>query len=691
MRKGIIVLILLLFGLPQMLMAASESNVAPLEFRLDQITVFGEKEAEMSRTASVNNIVVNEEIIDSTPGDNLGALLQQQGFMVLPSGNADGNTFLVVRGFRSDHLGKELDGRVLVMIDGRRSGASDIATISLLNVERVEILRGPEMLQYSSAYSGGIVNVVTKRPKGEEAMSGMVEGGMGTDGYYKGQVAANGATSGFDYSMGYRYTESDDFHDGGGNKVKYSSTDHMNSFSGNLGYTFMDNHRIGINSYYYKVDKAHKPAYTDQLGFYHNANYSDKENWFVNFSYDGQTPTGDWTWDASYSRGENSVESYTAAGVTNITDPPFAHYYDTQTAQARTTYHGGIFDISTGFQWFQYGVKLSERGGVNAGKHPSSTTTNYGTYVMGRLFLLDSSLILSSALRYDYYNVSDDGKGRVVRRQETNHNTDFDGLSPSFGIAYLPLDWLKLRANYTRGFRAPSGRELVEDRQYNYWGNPGNKAEKTDTYETGFDIMADAFNFSGTLFYSYTKNYIYQHTYYPPGFNTPDHARVQNADKQIRSGIEAQTSVDIAKLMNWDDFVVRPSFTLNYMFSNKEKFRSYQSWTSNSMQRVPKYTLATGLYFSHIPSELKINLTAAYIGRYNQTIGSPLYSSRKRMDTGNYWLVNGSLEKRLFDFGEYGDLSLKAEVCNLLDEKYIGSNSYYMPGRTFYMGAIYRF
>lgn len=704
MRKGIFLLALLLCGLPQALMA-QQQMATPLEFRLDQITVFGEKEPEMARTAAVNDIIINEDIIEATPGDNLADLLQSQGFMVIPAGNADGNTFLVLRGFRNDHLGKEIDGRVLIMIDGRRSGASDLATISLLNVERVEVLRGPEMLQYSAAFSGGIINVVTKRPKGEVPMSGMIEAGMGTDGYYKGQIAVNGATSGFDYSMGYRYTETDDFHDAKGDKVQYSSTDHMDSFTGNVGYTFLDNHRIGVNGYYYKADGAHKPAYTDQFGDYYDANYSDKENWFVNFSYDGQTRSGDWAWDISYSFGENNVQSWSASNPADAaSNAAFAHWYKTQTAQGRLTYHGSIFDISGGLQWTDYDVDTSSRTSTSvilpgrsfiipAGRLDSSTSINYGAYLMGRLFLLDESLVLSAALRYDWYNVKDDGQ--EFRKQVTDKNNKFDGFSPSLGVAYLPLDWLKLRANYTRTFRAPSGRELLEDRLYNYWGNPENDAEKTDTYEAGFDLLLDYANFSLTYFYSYTKDYIYQHN--DPKYNNNNNSnrvpwtedliarqyRTNNADKQIRDGIELQTSVDIAKFMGWNDWEVRPSYSFTYIFRNKEKYRSYSSWEKNTMQTVPNYAMAGGLFLRYIPGDFTANVSVSYFGKYNSSTGS---------DQNYYTMVNASVEKRLLDFGQYGQLNLKAEVRNMFDEKYYGSTtSYYMPGRTFYVGTIYKF
>jgi vitamin B12 transporter len=67
----------------------------------------------------------------------------------------------------------------------------------------------------------------------------------------------------------------------------------------------------------------------------------------------------------------------------------------------------------------------------------------------------------------------------------------FSHVSPTLGVSYLPTEWLKLRANYTQGWRAPSGRQLFASSFYEDYGAPGDprlSPEFTKAFEAGFDI-----------------------------------------------------------------------------------------------------------------------------------------------------------------------------------------------------------
>jgi len=86
---------------------------------------------------------------------------------------------LILRGLGGD--------RVAVMIDGIRVNAAcafgmdqGVAAIDPATVERIEILTGPGSALYGSGNIGGVVNVVTKRPAGEAAVTGEVRAGAST-------------------------------------------------------------------------------------------------------------------------------------------------------------------------------------------------------------------------------------------------------------------------------------------------------------------------------------------------------------------------------------------------------------------------------------------------------------------------------------------------------------------------------
>jgi outer membrane receptor for ferrienterochelin and colicins len=68
------------------------------------------------------------------------------------------------------------ESRVLYLIDGRRvpgriAGRLNGETLPLDNVERIEIVRGPQSSLYGSDGIGGVVNIITKKPKDRFSLS----------------------------------------------------------------------------------------------------------------------------------------------------------------------------------------------------------------------------------------------------------------------------------------------------------------------------------------------------------------------------------------------------------------------------------------------------------------------------------------------------------------------------------------
>lgn len=513
-------------------------------------------------------------------------------------------------------------------------------------------------------------------------------GGGGSYDAWKTGVAANGLINGFDFSFGYAYSKQNDYKTPRGKRVHHSSNDGLTTFTGSLGYTFAEKHRIGVSGFFYDVDSAYKPAFTDEGGVRESAKYSDKRNQFINITYDGGTADDLFTWSAGYSFGRNHTESYNAANDP-ANSPPFANYYDTRTAFADVTYNGDIFELTLGANYLRYDTDV----GNNSTRDPdksfnrqdSSTFYNKALFAVGKLKLLDESLILSAGARYDYYRITDDAPRRI---QNTPDKTVYKNISPSAGIAYMPLEWLKLRANYSHGFRAPSGRELLEDNMYNYWGNPKLKAEHSDTYEIGTDLTFDHANVSVTYFFSKTFNYIYQHadTYYNSSTDTERHKRVQNTYRQYRSGIEAQGSVDIAGLLGWEDFEIRPMGSITYLTKHEELYRKHDPDGYTDLTWIPKYSAMGGISFMHKPSDLTVNANVTHIG---QAMGN---AGGDEKDLGHYTVTNMSVEKRIFAADDYGELKARLELNNMFNETYNSFNSdYAMPGRNFYLGVVYNY
>jgi vitamin B12 transporter len=119
------------------------------------------------------------EVIDSTDiersvaSDLTDILKKNSGVDVIQySGALSG---IGIRGFRPQVSG--INKRSLLLVDGRPSGVTNLATLLLDNVERIEVLKGAASSVYGSSAMGGVVNVITRQSRGRISGNARVGGG----------------------------------------------------------------------------------------------------------------------------------------------------------------------------------------------------------------------------------------------------------------------------------------------------------------------------------------------------------------------------------------------------------------------------------------------------------------------------------------------------------------------------------
>lgn len=100
--------------------------------------------------------VLDSESIQETGGIRLSEILREQTGLQIASNHGSG---LQMQGLDSDYILILLDGEPLI---GRTAGTFDLDRISVSNIERIEILRGPSSAIYGSEAMGGVVNIITK-------------------------------------------------------------------------------------------------------------------------------------------------------------------------------------------------------------------------------------------------------------------------------------------------------------------------------------------------------------------------------------------------------------------------------------------------------------------------------------------------------------------------------------------------
>ncbi|MBI4390203.1 MAG: TonB-dependent receptor, partial [Nitrospinae bacterium] len=170
------------------------------------------------------------------------------GLDVVRTGPVGSNGTVFMRGAGSSST--------LVMIDGiqanlNSTGAFNFANLTTDNIERIEVLRGPQSTLWGADAVGGVINIVTRKGKGDPAHGFAVEGG--SYGTFKETATSSGEIKAFDYSLSASRTDTDGFSSAnvnGGNTERdgYEST----SVSARTGVNFLEDGRAEFIGHFIK-------------------------------------------------------------------------------------------------------------------------------------------------------------------------------------------------------------------------------------------------------------------------------------------------------------------------------------------------------------------------------------------------------------------------------------------------------
>jgi vitamin B12 transporter len=105
------------------------------------------------------------------------ALRSVPGLDVARTGGLGAMTSVYTRGVNTNHTLVLVDGIEIADPSQVGGGAVDLADLTVDGVERIEILRGPASSLYGSDALGGVVNVITRRGRGEPSFGLSAEGG----------------------------------------------------------------------------------------------------------------------------------------------------------------------------------------------------------------------------------------------------------------------------------------------------------------------------------------------------------------------------------------------------------------------------------------------------------------------------------------------------------------------------------
>ena len=171
---------LLIVGASALAMMAAQAARAAEVADLSEIVVTAQKRSEKLQDVPVAISVVSGEMIAAKGAVNLeGAQYLVPSLNFRKSGTTI-NQSLFLRGVGTSTFSIAGEPSISTVVDGVVYSRAGEAFSDLVDIDRLEVLRGPQGTLFGKNTSAGVINIVTKRPG--KVMGGFLEGGYYTHG-----------------------------------------------------------------------------------------------------------------------------------------------------------------------------------------------------------------------------------------------------------------------------------------------------------------------------------------------------------------------------------------------------------------------------------------------------------------------------------------------------------------------------
>ncbi len=175
---------------------------------LDRILVTdGLTPVEQEKSGRAFTVITGEQLEKNQIRYVADALRFVPGFSVSRTGSFGGMTQVRVRGAEANHL--------LVMVDGvevseTSSGEFDFGSLLVDDIDRIEVLRGPQSTFWGSNATAGVVNIITRRGE-RDGFRATARSEVGTDGTALAAGSVSGGGENYDLAIAGAFRRTDGF------------------------------------------------------------------------------------------------------------------------------------------------------------------------------------------------------------------------------------------------------------------------------------------------------------------------------------------------------------------------------------------------------------------------------------------------------------------------------------------------
>lgn len=431
-----------------------------------EIVTTGQYSPTLSNNSIIKVDVLDREFIKSKAANNLRDLLLQEGAININQ-DAQLGSNLSINGLGGENVKILVDG---IPVIGRTNGNIDLSQLSLTNIDRVEIVKGPMSTLYGTDALGGVINLISTKDNDEE-ISATARGMYESVGRYNLDVGLSG-------SLGSSYASLNlGRHFFGG----FAPTNNSRSKLWKPKEQYFAD--IDLKTVYDGIDIRYKSSYFDELLLskgqpiapYFEGAYDNKysTNRFNNAIFVSKQLKSNKNYSFSFSHSD-----YTRTRNTYFKDLVTLEEILTGDDSEQDTTEFNSINIRAAFfdeflndnLGYNVGIDFNLDNGSGGRIEGVPVINDYAAYISTK-YIVDDLFTIQPAMRVIY-------------------NTKYDApLIPALNLMSDLTDELTVRASYAKGFRAPSLKELFfffVDASHNIQGNEDLNAESSDAFNLGF-------------------------------------------------------------------------------------------------------------------------------------------------------------------------------------------------------------
>jgi len=607
------------------------------------INIITEKDIENSVALSAN------EILKNVAGINIR---NSMGLMSVGTTNK-----IYMRGFGGS------DARSLVLIDGvpmndPYTGAAEWNQIPMSSIKRIEVVKGSGSSLYGSNAMGGVINIITKKPKEQKTDISLSYGSMNTK---IGSISTTGKVDKFGYFLSGQMAKSDGYiADVVANQKDNSIKRGVERENANLKFTYdIDDTSDITASYIYYHNQAvgvldvpdgynpyEQTMHTLQATyakFFDNSSdmkitiYSKPGN----NSYDSLVYNATYQTELQYKdEGENDDYGATAQYTIPIEDHIITAGIDMKnsSAEKKNIYSTGDVILTKGSQDY------------------------YGIFAQDEWFV-NKQFILNIGGRVDYYKNHSGEMHDEVNSVDMNYaEKSFNAFSPKIGAVYHATKSTSIRASIGKAFRAPTVNDLYRDWiSYSkvYAGNANLDPETVISYEIGVDQKIGDGNIHITAYRSDAEDFIYSIDPLDP----------------LSTNYKEKTNVGEVEIQGVE-------FEVDYTFTDALKVMANYTYNESKIKKFEANRALEGKYLTYVPKN-KASVSIEYMNpKFINIIASGRYVGKRYSDDANteskayesYTLYDLKLSRKITKNSQ-----LEVSVDDLFDRSYV--EYYNSPGR----------